>query len=67
MKKFIIGYGTDYVETNDGYYLMALPIADPISAADAGLITEESEYDLYSWDRTATDEEWHNNHDSLDI
>ena len=67
MKKFIIGYGTDYVETNDGYYLMALPIVDPISAVDAGLITEESEYDLYSWDRTATDEEWHNNHDSLDI
>ena len=67
MKKFIIGYGTDYVETNDGYYLMTLPTAAPISAADAGLITEESEYDLYSWDRTATDEEWHNNHDSLDI
>ena len=67
MKKFIIGYGTDYVETNDGYYLMALPTASPISATDAGLITEESEYDLYSWDRTATDEEWHNNHDSLSI
>jgi hypothetical protein len=67
MKKFIIGYGTDYVETNDGYYLMTLPIADPISAADAGLITEESEYDLYSWDRTATDEEWQNNHDGIDM
>ena len=67
MKKFIIGYGTDYVETNDGYYLMTLPIADPVSAADAGLITEESEYDLYSWDRTATDEEWQNNHDGIDM
>ena len=67
MKKFIIGYGTDYVETNDGYYLMTLPIADPISAADAGLLTEESEYDLYSWDRTATDEEWQNNHNGIDM
>ena len=67
MKKFIIGYGTDYVETNNGYYLMTLPTAAPISAADAGLITEESEYDLYSWDRTATDEEWQNNHDGIDL
>ena len=67
MKKFIIGYGTDYVETNNGYYLMALPTANPISAADAGLITEESGYDLYSWDRTATDEEWQNHHDGIDL
>ena len=67
MKKFIIGYGTDYVETNNGYYLMALPTAAPISAADAGLLTEESDYDLYSWDRTATDEEWQNNHNGIDL
>ncbi len=67
MKRFIIGYGTDYVETNYGYYLMALPTAAPISATDAGLITEESDYDLYSWDRTATDEEWQNNHDGIDL
>ncbi len=67
MKKFIIGYGTDYVETNNGYYLMTLPTAAPISAADAGLLTEESDYDLYSWDRTATDEEWQNNHDGIDL
>ena len=67
MKKFIIGYGTDYVETNNGYYLMALPTAAPISASDAGLITEESDYDLYGWDRTATDEEWQNNHDGIDL
>ncbi len=67
MKRFIIGYGTDYVETDQGYYLMALPTANPISAADAGLITEESDYDLYSWNRTATDEEWQNNHDGIDL
>jgi hypothetical protein len=67
MKKFIIGYGTDYVETNNGYYLMALPTAAPISAADAGLITEESDYDLYGWDRTAIDEEWQNNHEGIDL
>ena len=66
MKKFIIGYGTDYVETNNGYYLMTLPIASPIAAADAGLLTEES-YDLYSWDRTATDEEWQNNHNGINL
>ena len=67
MKKFIIGYGTDYVETDNGYYLMTLPTAAPVAAADAGLITEESDFDLYSWDRTATDEEWQNNHDGIDL
>ena len=67
MKKFIIGYGTDYVETDNGYYLMTLPTAAPISAADAHLLTEESDYDLYSWDRTAIDEEWQNNHDGIDL
>ena len=67
MKKFIIGYGTDYVETDNGYYLMTLPTAAPVAAADAGLITEESDFDLYTWDRTATDEEWQNNHDGIDL
>ena len=67
MKKFIIGYGTDYVETDNGYYLMTLPTAAPIAAADAGLMTEESDFDLYTWDRTATDEEWQNNHDGIDL
>ena len=67
MKKFIVGYGTDYVETDNGYYLMTLPTAAPIAAADAGLITEESDFDLYGWDRTATDEEWQNNHDGIDL
>jgi hypothetical protein len=67
MKKFIIGYGTDYVETDNGYYLMTLPTAAPIAAADAGLITEESDFDLYGWNRTATDEEWQNNHDGIDL
>ncbi len=67
MKRFIIGYGTDYVGTDQGYYLMALPTANPISAADASLITEEGDYDLYSWDRTATDEEWQNNHEGIDL
>ena len=67
MKKFIVGYGTDYVETDNGYYLMTLPTAAPIAAADAGLMTEESDFDLYGWDRTATDEEWQNNHDSINL
>ena len=67
MKKFVIGYGIDYVETDNGYYLMTLPTAAPISAADAHLLTEESDYDLYSWDRTATDEEWQNNHSGIDL
>ena len=67
VKKNILGYGINYVETDNGYYLMALPTTVPISAADAGLLTNESEYDLYSWDRTATDEEWHNNHDGIDL
>ena len=67
MKKFVIGYGIDYVETDKGYYLMTLPTVAPISAADAHLLTEESDYDLYSWDRTATDEEWQNNHSGIDL
>jgi len=67
MKKFVIGYGIDYVETDKGYYLMTLPTVAPISAADALLLTEESDYDLYSWDRTATDEEWQNNHSGIDL
>ena len=67
MKKNILGYGINYVETDNGYYLMALPTTAPISAANAGLMTNESEYDLYSWDRTATDEEWQNNHDGIDL
>ena len=67
MKKFVIGYGIDNVETDNGYYLMTLPTVAPISAADAHLLTEESDYDLYSWDRTATDEEWQNNHSGIDL
>jgi hypothetical protein len=67
VKKSINGYGINYVETDNGYYLMSLPTTAPISAADAGLMTNESEYDLYSWDRTATDEEWQNNHDGIDL
>ena len=46
---------------------MTLPTVAPISAADAHLLTEESDYDLYSWDRTATDEEWQNNHSGIDL
>ena len=60
MKKFVIGYGIDYVETDNGYYLIAIPTTDSISAADASLLTADNNYDLYGWDRTATNEEWHN-------
>ena len=49
MKKFVIGYGIDYVETDNGYYLIAIPTTDSISAADASLLTADNNYDLYGW------------------
>lgn len=68
MKKFIIGYGTDYAETTDGYYLLAFPISTPISASDANLVTTgESNFDLYSWDRPNIDWVWESNYSSNNI
>ena len=64
VKKNITGYGIENVDTNNGYYLIATPTTHSTSASDAGLITttadNEPTYDLYGWDRTATDEEWQN-------
>jgi nitrogen regulatory protein PII-like uncharacterized protein len=64
VKKNITGYGVENIATNNGYYLIAAPTIPSTSASDAGLITttadNEPTYDLYSWDRTATDEEWQN-------
>ena len=64
VKKNITGYGMENVDTNNGYYLIAAPTTPSTTASDAGLITttadNEPTYDLYSWDRTATDEEWQN-------
>jgi hypothetical protein len=60
IKKNIIGYGPDNEGTDNGFYLIASPATDSITAANAGLITTQSDYDLYSWNRTATNTEWHN-------
>ena len=60
MKKNIAGYGTNNASTDYGYYLITAPTVSYWSAADYGLITADSLYDLYSWNRTATDEEWYN-------
>ena len=60
IKKIISGYGANNAQTDNGFYLIASPATDSISAADAGLVTTDSVYDLYSWNRTATYEEWHN-------
>ena len=60
MKKNIAGYGTNNASNDYGYYLITAPTVSYWSAADYGLITADSLYDLYSWNRTATDEEWYN-------
>ena len=60
MKKNIAGYGTNNASTDYGYYLITAPTVSYWSAADYGLITADNLYDLYSWNRTATDEEWYN-------
>ena len=60
IKKDIVGYGSDNAQTNMGFFLIAIPTTDPITAADASLLTADNNYDLFGWDRTATNEEWHN-------
>ena len=60
IKKDIVGYGSDNAQTNIGFFLIAIPTTDPITAADASLLTADNNYDLFGWDRTATNEEWHN-------
>ena len=57
VKKNIVGYG----ESEGGYYLIANPLANSISPVDAGLVTQESSYDLYDWDYSTSDGlEWRN-------
>ena len=60
VKKSINGYG----EGNGNYYLLAIPVNATASPSEYGLISDESEYDLYGWSRTARDEEWQNYKDS---
>ncbi len=67
MKKNIVGYGANNAQTNDGFNLIAMPATTAITTANAGLITAQSDYDLYSWNRTATDEEWHYSHNGLSM
>ena len=57
VKKNINAYGT----YDGNYYLMAIPVeAADVSPSEYGLITEDSDYDLYGWSRTSRDEEWQN-------
>lgn len=57
VKKNIVGYG----DSKGGYYLIANPLTNTISPVNAGLITTESDYDLYDWDYSASDGlEWRN-------
>lgn len=57
VKKNIVGYGGN----EGGYYLIANPLTNTISPVNAGLITTESDYDLYDWDYSASDGlEWRN-------
>ena len=67
IKKEIAGYGANNAQTNNGFNLIAMPSVTAVTTANAGLITTDSEYDLYSWNRTATDEEWHNNHSGISM
>ena len=67
IKKNIAGYGANNAQTNNGFNLIAMPATTAVTAANAGLVTTDSEYDLYSWNRTATDEEWHNNHSGISM
>jgi len=62
VKKDIEGYGDNNAESSNGFCLIAVPTTTAITTANAGLITAQSNYDLYSWNRTATDEEWHYSH-----
>lgn len=57
VKKNIVGYG----DSEGGYYLISNPLTSIVSPANAGLITTESDYDLYDWDYSASDGlEWRN-------
>jgi hypothetical protein len=67
IKKEIEGYGANNAQTNNGFNLIAMPATTAVTAANAGLVTTDNEYDLYSWNRTATDEEWHNNHSGISM
>ena len=67
IKKEIEGYGANNAQTNNGFNLIAMPATTAVTAANAGLITAQSNYDLYSWNRTAVDEEWHNNHSGISM
>ena len=63
VKKNFMGYGADNIETNNGYYLIATPTSAALNLANSGLITTvdgQATYDLYSWNRTAQDNEWRN-------
>jgi hypothetical protein len=67
IKKNIEGYGANAAQTNNGFNLIAMPATTAVTTANAGLITAQSNYDLYTWNRTATDEEWHYNHSGLSM
>ena len=67
IKKEIAGYGANNAQTNNGFNLIAMPATTAVTTANAGLITAQSNYDLYTWNRTATDEEWHYNHSGLSM
>jgi len=50
---------TGYTGDNDHYYLIASPVVDSIEPSEGnGFLT--SEYDLYSFDQSAVNEEWRN-------
>ena len=61
IKKNITGYGMGSIDTDLGYYLIASPRTSSVSPSNANLITTPAAtYDLYSWNRTADNEEWRN-------
>ena len=59
VKKTIEGYGEANVETKLGYYFIANPLTSSVNPADAGLITEDENYDLYDW-AAGYELEWRN-------
>ena len=63
VKKTIEGYGEANVETKLGYYFIANPLTSSVDPADAGLITDDENYDLYDW-AAGYELEWRNYKDA---
>ena len=65
VKKTINGVGEANwnADNNGGYYFIANPLTSSVDPADAGLITEDENYDLYDW-AAGYELEWRNYKDA---